>query len=69
MGVKDTLDKMPERVKSELEDIRKIRKLERERHISTDVSRERAFGYTKGLRDAGMITERERQMLYIYATV
>ena len=31
--------------------------------------RNRAAGYTCALRDAGLITDRERQLLYIYITV
>ena len=28
-----------------------------------------SYGYTKGLHDAGLITELERQVLFIYTTV
>ena len=32
-------------------------------------ARVRMAGYVEGLRDAGLITERERQLLFVYMTV
>lgn len=32
-------------------------------------TRKTFYGYTFGLMDAGLITERERQILYVYCTV
>lgn len=37
--------------------------------LSKDETRAEIAGYVMGLRDAGLINERERQMLFVYATV
>ena len=34
-----------------------------------DAVRKELYGYTRGLRDAGFLTERERQILFVYGTV
>lgn len=40
----------------------------REMHMK-DETRSRMAAYVEGLRDAGVITERERQCLFVYMTV
>lgn len=63
MGTKETLERMPQNVRFALEDLRKYLRGFPEKR---DEIRARAAGYTQGLRDAGLITERERQKLFIY---
>lgn len=63
---RETLNKMPENVRKAIEDLRKDYKNEALNH---DECRAKSYGYTKGLRDAGLITERERQVLFIYTTI
>ena len=64
MATRETVGRMPKNIRFALEDIRKTAKAFPERK---DELRERAYGYTLGLRDAGFITERERQTLFIYS--
>lgn len=63
---REVLNRMPENVKFVLETLRKDYK-----NAALDKAevRCRAAGYTQGLRDAGFITERERQILFVYTTV
>lgn len=63
-GARETVERMPQNVRFVLEDLRKTLRGFPERK---DTIREKAYGYTLGLRDAGFITERERQMLFIYS--
>ena len=66
MATRDILDKLPECVRTELEHLRKDYKNEALNH---DAALARSAGYAEGLRDAGLITERERQFVFIYTTV
>lgn len=66
MTTKDTLQKIPVNVRQVLENIRKDYK---NPTINQDITRKYLYGYVKGLRDAGLITERERQMLFVYGTI
>lgn len=45
-----------------------IEQLRRE-HMNLDAPSNNAYYYTRGLRDAGIITERERQILFVYTTI
>lgn len=63
---RETLNKMPENVRKAIEDLRKDYK---NVALNRDGCRARISGYTKGLRDAGLITEREEQILFIYTTI
>lgn len=63
---KQVLNKIPANVRAALEQLRKDYKNDA---LNTDESRSRSAGYVQGLRDAGLITERERQILFIYTTV
>lgn len=64
--IREVLEKMPKNVRTELENIRKARK---NGCMTDNEARQRAAGYTQGLYDGGLITERERQKLFIYTTV
>lgn len=68
---KQLLDKLPEAVMRTVEAYRKMyADAERERAVlAREIVRGRMAGYAQGLRDAGLITERERQTLFIYMTV
>lgn len=65
MGTKEVVMKMPDNVKFVIEDLRKHYQ---NPAFRKDEVRKELYGYTKGLRDAGLITERERQILYVYGT-
>lgn len=71
MNTRETYNKMPEVVRNKIDDIKRRNKIAKEAdrwHERRRISAE-ASGYFTGLRDAGLITERERQILYIYATI
>lgn len=63
---KDVFEKLPEAVYAQLESIRKDYK---NRALNREETRARLAGYVQGLRDAGLISERERQILFAYGTV
>lgn len=63
---REVINKMPEKV---MDVINMYRKDYANPTIRKDVTREGLAGYVKGLRDAGLITERERQILFVYGTV
>ena len=60
--VKELYERMSDAVKIHLDNLKKQYSL---KQISCSTSRE----YVNGLRDAGVITERESQILFIYTTV
>ena len=66
MTTREVYTKMPAAVQNAIEDIRKDYK---NPALNKDAIREKLYGYTKGLRDAGLISERERQILFVYGTV
>lgn len=63
---RETLEKLPANVRDHIESIRKDYK---NNGLRKDDTRMHAYGYTLGLRDGGLITERQRQILYVYCTV
>jgi len=70
MTTRETLEKLPANVRHEIE----LRKSDYKRFPTTAYSmhmqiRATINGYLRGLRDAGLITERERQVLFVYTTV
>ena len=69
MGTKETLERMPKHVVDYLEHLRSDYNMDGFNYAHKAATRNRAAGYTLGLRDAGLITERERQILFIYTTV
>lgn len=63
---REVVSRMPGNVRATLEELRKDYK---NPAIKRDETRARSGGYVNGLRDGGLITERERQILFIYTTV
>lgn len=66
MTTRETLEKMPKIVRWKIDDLRKDYKNEA---LNKYEVRAQIYGYTNGLRDAGLITESERQKLFVYAIV
>ena len=66
MTTREVLEKMPKIVRWKIDDLRKDYKNEA---LNKYKVRAQIYGYTNGLRDAGLITESERQKLFVYATV
>lgn len=65
MTTRKVLDRMPACVVSRIESYREAYKNPKYR----DETRAASAGYVHGLKDAGLITERERQILFVYSTV
>lgn len=63
---RELIARMPKKVVDTLNALRKDHKNDA---LDTDAVRKESYGYTKGLRDAGLITERERHVLFVYTTV
>lgn len=63
---KELLDRMPECVVQALDTFKRRRRAELLTRSEVAIL---AYEYTKGLRDAGLITDKERQVLFIYTTV
>lgn len=61
-----TLDRMPKNVIYKLDDIKARRK---NGYWNWKEANARAYEYTLGLMDAGFITDKERQILFLYTTV
>ena len=66
MTTREVFNRMPETVRNKLDNIRKDYK---SKALDTNAIRAELYGYTLGLRDAGLISERERQILFVYGTV
>ncbi len=66
MTTRELLNKLPENIVNTIELFRKDYKND---SISKAETRASIAGYVKGLRDAGVLTERERQILFVYSTV
>ena len=65
---KETLERMPEHVRAKLESFRKAYHAENFPHWHYENARARSAAYVDGLKDAGLISERERQILFVYTT-
>jgi hypothetical protein len=63
-----TLEKLPENVRNTVERLKKHFNTLTDYHERYEMM-ERIAGYTDGLRDAGIVTDRERAIIYIYATL
>jgi hypothetical protein len=63
---KETLNKIPKEIQGQLNTYKKLYAGLPDKRVET---RARMAGYVQGLRDAGLITERERQILFTYMTV
>lgn len=64
--IRETLAKLPETV---LRNVETLRKEYTGGVVNKDVARAQSYWYGVGLRDAGLITERERQIIFVYTTV
>lgn len=63
--VKKTIEALPENIRYAVEEFRRRYTANRQ----SDNDRARMAGYVLGLRDAGFITERQRQAIFVYMTV
>ena len=63
---KKVLDALPQNIRDAVKDYKVYYK--RDDRFKDDYKNE-MLGYVKALRDAKIITERERQILYVYMTV
>ena len=63
---REVIEKLPGGIRWQIEDMRKDYKNPAVNH---EAARARLAGYVNGLRDAGMITDRERQIIFVYGTV
>ena len=68
MSTKETIEKLPSHVSAKIELLREKYKNENSIYSKATV-RSGIYEYGCGLRDAGLITERERQIIFVYATV
>lgn len=66
MTTREVFNRMPETIKNRIEVIRKDYK---NQCLDKGEILAKLYGYTLGLRDAGLISERERQILFVYGTV
>ena len=65
---REALAKLPENVRTKVERMKKHFNSCTDYHQRYEM-RERIAGYIEGLYDAGIITDRERAVIYIYATL
>lgn len=63
---KATLDKLPEKVLRHIEQLRKDYK---NPNLDNNICRRSSCEYVRGLMDAGLITNQERQALFLYTTI
>lgn len=66
MTTRELMNKLPENVKRNLEGLRHDYK---SGVVNRDIARAQSAWYVKGLRDAGLVTDRERSILFCYTTV
>lgn len=65
---REIIEKLPENVQDRIAGLKKQFKACTDYHRRYEM-RERIAGYVDGLRDAGIVTEVERRIVYIYATL
>ena len=63
---RELINRLPETIRTHIECLRIEYNTDGFDH---DAVRKELYGYTLGLRDAGFLTERERQILFVYGTV
>lgn len=63
---REIISKLPETIRKNLEGLRHDYK---SNVVNKDIARAQSAWYVKGLRDAGLITEAERKILFVYTTV
>ena len=66
MTTSETLEKISPEIRSDIEELRNDYK---NPVANKSLVRARLSGYTKALRSAGIITEQERRILFVYGTV
>ena len=66
MTTRETLEKIAPEIRSDIEEIRKDYK---NPNVDHNLVRARLSGYTKALATAGVITEQERRIIFIYGTI
>ena len=66
MTTRETLEKISPEIRSDIEEFRNDYK---NPVANKSLVRARLSGYTKALRSAGLITEQERRILFVYGTV
>ena len=66
MTTSETLEKISPEIRSDIEEFRIDYK---NPAVNKSLVRARLSGYTKALRSAGIITEQERRILFVYGTV
>lgn len=69
MNTRELIAKLPQNVMDRINGMKKTYKAFHPGERKHDEARDMINGYTTGLMDAGMITDRERAILFIYATV
>ena len=65
---REIINKLPPNVREVIENLRKEYKNAVGYNKKAE-KRERLAGYVMGLKDGGLITERERQVIFVYGTV
>ena len=68
MTTRQIINKLPENVLARVERYRELYARAYTTRIQDEI-RNRMSGYVLGLRDAGLITERERGAIFVYMTV
>ncbi len=63
---RELLNRLPENIRRAVDSLRKDYK---NPALNTDAVRKELYGYTKALCDIGFLSERERQILFVYGTV
>ena len=66
---REVIAKLPPNVREKIEAFRRERKGFEGDYLRQERIRERVAGYTDGLCDGGLLTDRERQIVFVYATV
>ena len=69
MTTRELISKLPQNVMDRIDGMKKAYKASYPGERKHEEARNMINGYTRCLMDAGLITERERQILYVYATV
>ena len=66
MTTRELINRLPDTIRTHIERLRIEYNTD---GFNTTAVRQELYGYTLGLRDAGFLTERERQILFVYGTV
>lgn len=75
MSTREVIEGLPENIREMIEAYRadyhaaKAELNAHKRYIETGIARAEVWGYIKGLRDAGVISEQSRKVLTVYVTI